>query len=131
MFKHVHVGIRVTNTDRSVKFYTEVMRCSLISDVVTPNARCTFLSAGDTLIELVNKGGVAPCASEQVHLAFLTDDISASINNLSAHGVEFKEGAYPFSLDKPKQIGDNSYIFFFRGPDGELIEVCQNAGTGK
>lgn len=131
MFKHVHIGIRVTDTDRSVKFYTEVMGCTQVSDVVTPNARCTFLSAGDTLIELVNKGGAAPRASEQLHLAFLTDNINASIDALLAHGVAFEEDAYPFSLDKPKQIGENSYILFFRGPDGELIEICQNAGTGK
>lgn len=131
MLEHVHIGIRVRDIGKSAKFYSELLGCTMVSSVVTPNAKCTFLSAGNTLLELVSKEGKVPEASEQVHLAFSTDDILASIENLRAHGVEFKEDGYPFSLDKPKQIGVNAFIFFFRGPDGELIEICQNAGTGK
>jgi len=131
MLKHVHIGIRISDIEKSAKFYTELMGCTVVSSVVTPNAKCTFISAGGTLIELVSREGDVPAASEQVHIAFYTDDIYASIEKIRAYGVEFKEDSYPFSLDKPKQIGDNSYIFFFRGPDGELIEICQNAGTGK
>lgn len=131
MLKHVHIGIRVKDMKDAVDFYTKVMGLSVVSTVVTPNATCTFLSAGDTLIELVYKEDAVPVASEQVHLAFCTEDIFAEVARLKKSGLSFTENSYPFSLDSPKKIGDNSYIFFFRSPNGELIEICQNAGTGK
>lgn len=130
MFRHIHIGMRVADVGKSTKFYTELLNCKLVKNVVTPNAKCTFLSSGDTLIELVGKDGGTPPASEQMHLAFFTDDIFASVKRLLEYGVKLEEEGYPFSKDNPRQIGENSYILFFRGPGGELIEICQNAGTG-
>lgn len=129
MLEHVHIGIRVSDMERSINFYKNIFGLEVLKSTQTPNAQCTFLGMGKTLIELVKREGDVPTASEQCHLAFITEDIFREIKVLKEKGLVFYEDAYPFSKDEPKKIGDDSYIFFFRGPDRELFEICQNAGN--
>lgn len=129
MLEPVHIGIRVSDIERSVAFYTKVFNAKAVKRTQTPNALCTFMRVGEMLIELVKREGDTPLPSEQCHIAFVTDNIFKEVETLKEKGLVFAENSYPFSKDIPKQIGENSYIFFFRGPDGELFEICQNAGT--
>lgn len=129
MLEPVHIGIRVSDMNNSIDFYANVLGAEVVKYIQTPNALCTFLRMGERLIELVKRDGDTPQASEQCHVAFLTNDILREIQTLKEKGLVFSENTYPFSGDIPKEIGENAYIFFFRGPDGELFEICQNAGN--
>lgn len=120
--KAEHVGIMVSDMDRSIRFYTEVLGLSLRERVWLNEAtELAFLPVGDTEIELVyKKSGFAHVSDGTVnHLAFTVEDIEAVLAHLRSHGVELIHQE-PLSLPA---IG--ARIAFFYGPDRERLELFQ------
>lgn len=118
--KAEHVGIMVSNLDRSVKFYTEVLGLKLIKRVESPQTDWAFLAVGDLEIELICKKGAEFTYADQGivnHLAFTVDDVGAALEHLKKHGVELihQEPVYLAPL--------KARLAFFKGPDGERLEV--------
>lgn len=116
-----HIGIRVSDMDRSIRFYGEVLGLSLvdrrkISDVT----ELAFLSTGgQTELELICKeGDPVPQHDGMVnHFALTVTDMEAAAEQLRRHGVAF-------TPEKPNFIPAlNAWNLFFRGPDGERIEL--------
>lgn len=119
MFKLAHVGLRVRDLEHSKKFYEIVMGFHLEKGLDLGETRLAFLSGEGMTLELVEKkhmpypgDGVAP-----MHLAFHVDDVRAEIKRL-------KELEVPLESEEPIPF-QGGYIFFFKGPDGESLELCQ------
>lgn len=118
--KAEHVGIMVSDLDRSVKFYTEVLGLKLRERIDSPQTGWAFLVVGDTEIELIWKKGAEFNYAEQGlvnHLAFTVDNVADALAHLRKHGVELihEEPVYAAPL--------RARLAFFKGPDGERLEV--------
>lgn len=120
-----HIGIMVRSLETSIPFYVETLGLRHRDTVLHSNGvlRLAFLSFPEhpeTEVELIEgfKGALAPDGQVH-HIAFTVDDIEAEYARIRQLGVEGLD-------DGITTIPDVSRYFFFRGPDGENIEMFQS-----
>lgn len=116
-----HLGIVVSNLAKSTDFY-----CSALGGIVAGswqndefqavNLQYTGLTI--ELLEYVSPASTPITTGIINHLAFTVEDIAAQIERLTKLGVAFETAS-------PKIISDHKKIIFFRGPDGERIELVE------
>ncbi len=115
--KFGHIGIKVTDIERSKKFYTEVLDCKIIKDYQYPAANLVFLDAHGTIIELIYKAENEERAIGPVeHIAFKVESLDEKMEKLKSLGVEVQ--------GEPRVVG-SARIVFFDGPDGERFEFVE------
>ena len=117
----VHFSIPVSDVERSVKFYTEIVGCKFLAQ--RPDQGITFLDAGGVCLLLIKRP--APInkepleMSDGVHHAFMIDasQYQAAVDGLRAKGVDvfFEEDRRGGTIDGPR--------FYFRDPDGTALEI--------
>jgi catechol 2,3-dioxygenase-like lactoylglutathione lyase family enzyme len=138
-----HVGIPVSDMDRSLKFYQEVLGLELLfategsgpevsQAVGVPEAhlKFAFLRAGDAIFELLQY--VSPtgkpydrmnCDVGATHVAFEVPDIEAAYQELTEKGIKFNSA--PVHLDEGPLAG--CAFAYFPDPDGIQLEIFQTA----
>lgn len=111
-----HFSIPVSDVARSVRFYTDVVGCTLI----TGNKRHAFLDAGGICLLLCEqKAPINPPGSlDNVHHAFIVDPAQFHTieDHLKQHGVEI---LVTEDRDGGTVNGPRAY---FRDPDGTRLE---------
>ena len=118
----LHLGLRVTDLDRSLAFYTTLGYAELGRVPDTPFGSLTMLQLpGDPFVTVelahdpdrpvTETGGLN-------HIAIQTDDLHATIATLAAHGIQ-ADPAHPTA--EP----DDPLVTMVRDPDGYLIELVQ------
>jgi len=121
-----HVGLYVNDIECSVKFYEEKLGFKLIHEAVNK------IPEGDVLVKFIRNNS---CVLELVqfpngikredgwfdHIALSVKDLDRMIEQLEAKGIEFESDTYTVAphVFPPK----GSKWVFFRGPDGEHIEL--------
>ena len=127
----VHTSIRTSNLERSINFYTSLLRLQLISrrEIVANNAEIAFLrdpeGKGATL-ELTfyrdQKKFFQPDYEDRLfdHLAFETKDMKETITAMQESGITITDE--PFRLSPAGPL-----IAFVEDPDGTLIELVEKA----
>ena len=127
----VHTSIRTSNLERSINFYTRLLRLQLVSrrEIAANNAEIAFLrdpeGKGATL-ELTfyrdQKKFFQPDYEDRLfdHLAFETKDMKETITAMQESGITITDE--PFRLSP---VG--SLIAFVEDPDGTLIELIEKA----
>ena len=140
-----HVGITVSDIDRSVGFYRDVLGLKLqsqgemsgefISKVVGvpgTHIKSAYLTAGGLTLELFQyvapKGGRQRASLQQFdvghyHLAFQVDDIEDAYRALTARGVRFSDVPQYVPEGPDKGLG----AIYFWDPDGVALEFIQAA----
>jgi catechol 2,3-dioxygenase-like lactoylglutathione lyase family enzyme len=122
-----HTAIRSVNFDASVRFYTEVLGMEEKISWGEAPSRAIMIDAGDgNYVEIFERSGAA-FASEAVilHFALRTDDCAAMLEKARASGAEVTMETKDLTIDS--SIGPVPVrIAFFKGPDGEIIELFQN-----
>ena len=116
-----HFSIPVSDVDKSIKFYTEVVGCKFLS--MLPNQSITFLVAGGICLLLIKRPAPIhkgpPEMSDGVHHAFMVDgsQYQQAKDSLRSRGVEifFEEDRRGGTIDGPR--------FYFRDPDGTPLEI--------
>jgi len=114
-----HIGIFVKDIDKSIDFYK---RLGFTLDAEeAPSIRLAFLSAGNCLIELVEKkDDPARSAGVVDHVAVIVDDIDAAIANAKANGIDIDAT----QVNSMTILGGIKNVFF-DGPDGERLEFFE------
>lgn len=115
-----HFSIPVSDVDRSVKFYTEIVGCEFLAQ--RPDKGITFLDAGGVCLLLIKRPAPIikgpPETSDGVHHAFMVGpgEYQDAVNALRAKGVEvfFEEDRRGGTIDGPRA--------YFRDPDGTVLE---------
>jgi len=136
-----HVGITVSDLERSIEFYRDVLGMTLrskgessgemISRVVGvpgTHIKSAYFEAGDLVLELFQylepAGGRQKASLRQIdvghyHLAFLVDDIDEAHEKLTARGVRFS--------DVPQHFESGVGAIYFWDPDGVALEFIQES----
>ncbi len=118
--KYLHTMVRVSDLDRSLKFYRDALGLEVVREYEVPSGRFTlvYLAApGDreAQIELTYNwdpeqlGG----ARNFGHIAYAVDDIYALCERLQSHGV---------TILRPPRDGRMAFV---RSPDEISIELLQ------
>jgi catechol 2,3-dioxygenase-like lactoylglutathione lyase family enzyme len=140
-----HVGIPVSNMERSLAWYEDVLGIvaanisgagsgevlSQMLEVPGADLRGVFIKVGDhVMFELLQYNSPAPepyalrnCDVGAVHICFEVDDIHAAHEQLKASGVHINHAPVP--LDGTGGDLDGYWFCYFRDPDGVQLELMQ------
>ena len=118
-----HIGVRVSDMQRSLKFYVNDLGFELVKCYERAGGTVlAFLQAGSCIIELICSPKVDVSALKPGHVDHIClecDDVEGFMAQLG---------------DKVERIGEIGYMddvfggtrnIFFKGPDGERIELFQ------
>ncbi len=129
--KVLHVGISVSDMERSLKWYKDVLGFELVKDEYIPPLGahiCFIRGCGGFEIELFRYDDPKPIPTERLtpnsdlqtigtkHAAFETDDMPALKAHFVACGVDI---AHEVSMN-------GEAVMFVRDPDGVLLEFIQH-----
>ncbi len=122
--KLLHTRYRVTDLDKTVAFYKDVLGLEETSRHTSGRgSQLVFFKApgSDEEIEICKYDGSGPVnvGSDITHLAFEVDDMEAFAKHSTAKG-------YPLS-DGPHKSGSGGVIAFIDAPEGYEVELIQRA----
>lgn len=119
--KYLHTMVRVTDIDASLKFYCDALGLEELRRYENEGGRFTlvFLAApGDSeaQVELTYNWDPEELAGGRNfgHLAYAVEDIYATCQRLSDHGV---------TINRPPRDGRMAFV---RSPDGVSVELLQS-----
>ncbi|MEV0091577.1 VOC family protein [Streptomyces sp. NPDC050738] len=125
-----HIGLNVTDIDRSLAFYADLFGFQVIGEGKEGESRYAFLGQdGALVLTLWQQAGAAydPARAGLHHLAFevpAIEDVRAAEEQLRAQGTEFAyEGVVAH------REGGASGGIFFRDPDGTRLEIYAPTGA--
>lgn len=121
----LHTCLNVSDLDRSIEFYTKNLGLKFVSrrEVKQNNAEIAFVKdESGGAIELTHwRDKKSLIEGDNFdHIAFGVDDVDASVKKLKDAGVTI--AMKPFSLQ-----GSTSKIAFIKDPDGNWLELIQQA----
>ena len=124
-----HVSMKVRDLDTSIKFFTEGLGfVERLSWGQAPQ-RTVLLDTGDENYFEISQGNPEQVNEDGVfqHIALRTDDCEAAIEAAREAGavVTLETKDVTISAEPPLQLR----IAFFKGPDGEVIELFQDDQT--
>ena len=115
-----HINVQTRDLEKSVKFYSEVLGFTLVNRVEAGSIKLVFLTLGGVTVELSEASAAVSCQDGVVdHFTLRVSDIFAAVEVVKNQGLE---------LITPEPVAFEPtfrYIFFFRGPSGEKIELVQ------
>jgi catechol 2,3-dioxygenase-like lactoylglutathione lyase family enzyme len=116
----LHLGLRVTDLERSLAFYAALGYAQLGHVPDTPFGSLTMLALPDdpfASLELVHDPARPVTSTDAVnHLVVQTDDLDATIASLAARGVP---------VERPTEHGPGMRTSWLTDPDGYRIELVQ------
>ncbi len=125
-----HVGLNVTDLDRSLAFYQQVFGLELVAEGKEEDRRWAFLGRAGTLVVTLwqqSHGTFATAAPGLHHLAFLVDsieEVESAEQVLRGLGADFQhEGVVAH------REGAGSGGIFFTDPDGIRLEIYAATGA--
>ena len=118
--KYLHTRFRVSDMDKSISFYQDVLGMEVIEQKTSPRgSKLVFLKFPDMDCELelcsFPDSGSVHVPEDLVHLAFEVDDLEACIEKLNAAGVPITEG--------PLETSNGTKFIFTEDPDKYEIEL--------
>ena len=123
----MHTMLRVTDLDRALAFYCDVMDMKLIRRKDYPEGRFTlaFVGYGDeadsTVLELTHNWDTKAyeIGSAYGHIAIGVDDVYATCDRIRERGGKIVREAGPMK-------GGRTVIAFVEDPDGYKVELLQD-----
>ena len=116
----LHIGLRVTDPDRSLAFYTAVGYEIVGTVPETPIGQLTMLKLPDddfVTVELVHDGNPVDRGTGLSHLVVQVESMSDTLDALAGHGIEPTGPAH--------ENEDGMKTAFIADPDGRRIELVQ------
>jgi len=123
--KLLHTRYRVTDLERTITFYRDVLGLELTRRSKSPRgSELVFFKAPGSEEEIeickFDESGPVQVGPDLTHLAFSVDDIEAFARHAAALG-------YPLS-DGPTKTSSGSIFAFIDAPEGYEVELIQHAG---
>ncbi|MDO6562715.1 lactoylglutathione lyase [Amphritea sp. 1_MG-2023] len=120
----LHTMLRVTDLQKSIAFYTDMLEMKLLRSKDFPDGKFTlaFLGYGDesdsTVLELTHNWETDhyEMGNAYGHIAIEVDDVYAACDKIKAQGGEVVREAGPMKHG-------TTILAFVRDPDGYMIEL--------
>jgi catechol 2,3-dioxygenase-like lactoylglutathione lyase family enzyme len=124
-----HLSMKVRDLNASIKFYTETLGFTQRYTWGEPPKRTVLLDTGDGNYFEISQGDPEKTHGDGIfhHIALRADDCATALEAARAAGAEItmEPKDITLSTEPPTPIR----IAFFKGPDGETIELFQNERT--
>lgn len=121
-----HVSINAYDLRKSESFYKDVLGFKKVMEFISGNRSCIMLDSGDgACLELFSGGSREEKPDwAELHIALRTADTRAVLERVRASGMTIT--MEPKDLVLPSEPPLPITVAFFKGPDGELVELFQN-----
>ena len=127
----LHTMLRVTDMQRSIDFYTDVLGMRLLRTSENPEYKYSLAFVGysdeseGAVIELTYNWGVTEyeMGNAYGHIALGVDDVAKTCNDIRQAGGKITREAGPVK-------GGSTVIAFVEDPDGYKIELIENKSAG-
>lgn len=117
------LAIYVTDLKRAKTFYTDILKFEVLTDL---GPDICFLRSTSGNITIYLEGGKTPASTDE-EASRLSFFLQAEASAFETYAALKKAGAV--LLQKaPEQLGEDTYWFQVKDPDGNIIEVT---GTGE
>lgn len=113
----VGVTLIVTDLDRSIGFYRDMLGFSVVDSGLTS----AVLTSGDMRVMLRRVSDMAPVDRRLVHLNLEVDDLPAVYEELRSKGIKFLHRPRPAARGEHMEL----WAAAFRDPDGHGISIIQ------
>jgi len=121
-----HVGVKVTDLDRSIKFYSDLFGFEMVDRRMlgSSNVEAAALQVGGSILFLLNTGEYKSRSSEEhggvdhFCLTFTDTEFQEILGRMKSMGVKLEGGVVPRTGATGRS--DSQYIF---DPDQNQIEV--------
>jgi extradiol dioxygenase family protein len=132
-----HVGFFCADLEETVKFYTDIFgfKVMLYGEVKSKNERLAMLQLGGLILEILwlPNNSLADLRERSkvflTHFSLMVTDIEAVKSKLLKHPkVVFEEAEIRYT---PNIGGADYQVTFFRGINGERVELMQNVSGKK
>ena len=128
----LHTMLRVTDLQKSINFYTQILEMKLLRQSENAEYKYTlaFIGYGDetetTVLELTYNWGTTEydLGNAYGHIAIETNDIYATCEKIKQMGGIITREAGPVK-------GGTTVIAFVKDPDGYMIELINKKDAGK
>ena len=123
-----HTAIRSNQFEESVRFYTEGLGLQTKITWGEAPSRAVMLDVGDSnYVEIFERAEAAPNVEAAIlHFALRTDDCAGMLERARAAGAEVTMECKELAIES-NQGPIPVKIAFFKGPDGEVIELFENS----
>ncbi|GAA3857081.1 VOC family protein [Saccharothrix violaceirubra] len=126
-----HVGLNVTDVDRSIGFYRQVFGFEVLAEGKEDGRRFAFLGTADRLVITLwqqAEDASDPSRAGLHHLSFQVD----TVDEVRAAEATLRDLAVTFRYDGvvPHGEGADSGGIFFFDPDGIRLEIFAPSGAG-
>ncbi|MBY6038295.1 VOC family protein [Fictibacillus nanhaiensis] len=108
-----HIGIYVTNIEKSVPFYETILPIKEKEELKWEGGELLFLKGEGFQLELIT----SPDTVKGTHVAFSTHSVTSKIKELTKLGLSPSQGPY--------ELQNGWKTVFYEGPDGEEIEFIE------
>jgi lactoylglutathione lyase len=120
--KLLHTRMRVSDMDRTIAFYTDVLGLEVLERKTSPRgSHLAFLRVpnSEELIELCSFPASGPVHVQEdlVHLAFQVENLDDAIASLHKKGIRVTDG--------PTATSSGSRFIFIDAPDGYEVELIE------
>ncbi len=122
-----HLSMRVRDLEASLKFYVDGLGFVEKVSWGTGAQRTVLLDTGDGNYFEISQGNPEGEGGVFHHIALRTDDCNAATETARAAGAEVT--VEPKDVNLPSNPPLQVRISFFKGPDGELVELFQDELT--
>jgi lactoylglutathione lyase len=118
MAKLDHIGLYITDLEKSLKFYAEIFGFKTVDRFMSGEAKIATLDIGGGLLELIQRPGSpgTPPTGNWSHLALHEPKFDETVAKVDAKGIE-------------KRLitqSNGNRLCFFSDPDGHTIEIMEN-----
>jgi methylmalonyl-CoA/ethylmalonyl-CoA epimerase len=117
----------VTDLARAIAFYRDTLGARHVATFDPPGL--AFFDLGDTRIML--DAIIAEHAGNGSALYFAVDDLDAGVRDLEARGVTLEAAPHMISRDDQGvfgAVGTETWMAFFRDPDGNMLALMSERG---
>lgn len=120
-FTFNHVSLSVTDLDRSVQFYTKVLKLKEVTDKGSMEGVKWFSLGEDKELHLISLVKEPVKINKAVHLALTTANFDGFVKELNKSKIEYSD--WPGTKGKVNIRADGVNQIFLQDPDGYWIEV--------
>ncbi|MDR4948498.1 methylmalonyl-CoA epimerase [Neobacillus cucumis] len=131
-----HIGIAVKSLEKTLPFYTDVLKLSLlgVEEVESQKVKVAFLKVGDTKIELLE-----PLSKESPIAGFIAKrgegihHVALGVSSIEERIAEMKQQGIRMIDEQPRLGAGGAQIAFMhpKSTTGVLFELCEKKGLGK
>ena len=120
MYSIGHVGVRVADMERALRFYINGLGGEKGNEYHMPSgSHLVFVNFADFSVELICKPG-DDRAPGRNHLALSVPSIRDAVKRLN-------EAGFPVPESEIKPMGEHAQNCFLCGADGEIVELCEGS----